>query len=269
MKKEFTKYFYLAAIFLLILNFQGRSQTFPSGNSPVMGAGGVISSNAPLLQDQDSTSSASPESALYKVPDMYGVGWDMPVDQILSGRHFPNYIYVNGTEVQLALTSLKPLAYHPIPFVRDTTFNKLGNMTFRAKAFQNLLLSNLVQLIKSEKQRTKEEQISVEIDGLVIDETLSKVGRDFYEAFYSKWAAPLDAKDYTIFVKETPPRMNRFTVSIYVNDDEVFSSFLAPREEIIDAYADYAVRQTESYLEQRENVSQTLESPDMAGSGIY
>lgn len=269
MKKELTKYFYLAAFFLLILNLQAKSQQYPSGSNSVMGAGGITGSSSPFIQEPDSTSSSSPESSLYKVPDTYGIGWDIPIDQILSGRHFPDYIYVNGVEVQLALKSLKPLAYHPMSIVHDTTFNKLGNMTFRNKAYQQLLLTNLVNLIKNEKQRTKEEEISVEIDGLIVDETLSKVGRDFYDAFYSKWAAPLGAKDYTIFIKETPPRMNRFTVSIYVNDDEVFSSYLAPREEIIDAYADYAVSETENFLKQRENVSQTLESPDMAGSGIY
>ena len=266
MKKGFMKYVYLTVIFLLTIIFQSNAQIFPAGNNSVLGAGGA---NIPQIIEQDSTYNTSPESSLYKVPDTYGIGWDIPIDRILSGRHYPDYIYVKGVEVQLALKELKPLAYHPILAFRDSASHKLGNMTYRNKIFQNMLLTNLVTLIKSEKQRTKEEEISVEIDGLVIDETLSKVGRDFYDAFYSKWAAPIDAKDYTIFVKESPPRMSRFMVSIYVNDDEVFSSYLAPREEIIDAYADYAVSEIEDYLKQRENVSQALESPDMAGSGIY
>ena len=268
MKKGSIKYIYLAIFALLILSFQAKAQILPTGN-PIMGAGGSAGVNISVPGQQDSTYDNTTRSALYKVPDMYGIGWDIPIDEVLSGRHFPAYIYVHGVEVLLALKDIEPLAYRPIPVVHDSTFNKLGNMTYRERAYKTLLLTNLVQLLKNEKQRTHEEEISVEIDGLIVDETLSKVGRDFYEAFYSKWAAPLDAKDYTIFIKESPPRMNRIMVSIYVNDDEVFSSYLAPREEIIDAYADYAVSETEEFLKQRENVSQTLDDPDMVGSGIY
>ena len=224
MKKELTKYFYLTVFFLLAVNFQVKSQVYPAGNSPVSGSGGITGTGSPIVQEQDSISESSPESALYKVPDTYGIGWDLPIDQILNGRHFPAYIYVNGVEVQLALKALKPLSYHPLPVVRGAGYNKLGNMTFRNKAFQQMLLTHLVDMIKSEKQRSKEDEISVEIDGLVVDETLTKVGHDFYDAFYSNWVAPVGAKDYTLFIKETPPRMNRFTISIYVNDDEVFSS---------------------------------------------
>jgi len=262
MTKELTKYFHLAAFFLLIVNFQAKSQTLLSGNL----SAGITT---PQVVDQDSTIDGASRSALYKVPDTYGADWKKHVDEILNRRPYPDTIYVDGVKVLLALKPLPSVPSKQLPAAPDSTLNKLGNLTFRQKAFQKMMLEKLVSLINEQKQEESEKALSVEIDGLVVDETLSKVGRDFYEAFYSKWVAPVDAKDYTLFIKESPPRMNRVMVSIYVNDDEVFSSYLSPREEIINAYADYAVGQVQSYLKQRENVSQTLQDPDMMGNGIY
>ncbi|GET28607.1 CsgE family curli-type amyloid fiber assembly protein [Prolixibacter sp. SD074] len=262
MKKELTKHFYLAAFFLLILNLQAKSQTFPSGN---FSAG----NNTPQIVHQDSTVDEASRSALYKVPDTYSAEWKKHVDEILNKRPYPDTIYVDGVKVLLALKPIPSVPSKQLSATPDSPLNKLGDLSFRQKAFQKMMLEKLVSLINEQKQKESENALSVEIDGLVVDETLSKVGRDFYEAFYSKWVAPVDAKDYTLFIKESPPRINRVMVSIYVNDDEVFSSYLSPREEIINAYADYAVSQVQTYLKRRENVSQTLEDPDMMGNGIY
>jgi len=47
---------------------------------------------------------------------------------------------------------------------------------------------------------------NLEIDGLIIDETRSKIGRDFYDMFYHRWIAPNAASNYSILIKELPSR---------------------------------------------------------------
>ncbi|MCB0753318.1 MAG: hypothetical protein KDC52_17740, partial [Ignavibacteriae bacterium] len=37
-----------------------------------------------------------------------------------------------------------------------------------------------------------------EIDNLIVDETITKIGNDFYESFYNSWEAPPNSPNITI-----------------------------------------------------------------------
>ncbi len=79
------------------------------------------------------------------------------------------------------------------------------------------------------------------LDGLVVDETRSKLGRDFYDLFYSTWQAPGGAVNYTVTVQERPaPGMGTFVV-VRVNDEISFQARLQPRYEFIGRAAEAAV----------------------------
>ena len=75
---------------------------------------------------------------------------------------------------------------------------------------------------------------------MVVDETISKVGRDFYEVFYSKWEAPRSEVSYTIFIKELPQIGQGSLVSVYMDDTELFSQPVQPRYDVVEAVAEYA-----------------------------
>ncbi|MEM1125184.1 MAG: CsgE family curli-type amyloid fiber assembly protein [Bacteroidota bacterium] len=77
----------------------------------------------------------------------------------------------------------------------------------------------------------------LEIDGLVVDETQTKIGRDFYEVFYSRWAAPPNAVNFTVTIKEQilPNRGTRIVVQI--NDAVAFQAYLQPRYDAIEEAA--------------------------------
>ncbi len=59
--------------------------------------------------------------------------------------------------------------------------------------------------------------VNLEIDGLLIDETKTKSGRDFYEYFYKDWTAPIGAKNYTIYITEKPYRLNNTIIEIKIS----------------------------------------------------
>jgi curli production assembly/transport component CsgE len=98
-----------------------------------------------------------------------------------------------------------------------------------------------------------------EIDGLVLDQTISKVGHDFYDQFYSKWEVPQGIGDYTINIREKPGRATSILISVEVNDNELLELPIQPKAEIIEDIANYALETVTNFLLQAQNQSQQLE----------
>ena len=113
------------------------------------------------------------------------------------------------------------------------------------------------------------EALITEINGLVIDETVTKAGRDFYEIFYSQWDAPPSEMSYTIFIKELPLLGRGSQVTIYMDETELFTQPLQPRYDVIEAVAEYAVSLVTNYVNNYESISQQLGNEDQQGSGIF
>ena len=102
-------------------------------------------------------------------------------------------------------------------------------------------------------QQQSERQIMMEIDGMVIDETRSKVGRDFYDVFYTNWQQPPDTYNFSIRIAEQPSPSLGTIIYVEVNDTETFRMRLQPRYEFIQQAGQYAVRQTYSYLQNNDH----------------
>ncbi len=130
-------------------------------------------------------------------------------------------------------------------------------------------LKKLIEEIQAEKAQKVSKDAELEIDGLLVDETKTKSGRDFYEYFYQDWEAPKTAKNYTIFITERPYRLTTTQVEVKINETLVFQSFLQPRGDIIEMLADQAVAQTRMYLQNYEAILKQLEGDDQSGSGIF
>lgn len=112
-------------------------------------------------------------------------------------------------------------------------------------------------------------EISMEIDGLLVDETKTKAGRDFYDYLYSKWDAPPGVSNYNIKVSEKPYRVNLTLLEIYVNDEMVINTILQPRQQIIMDLAEQVAIGLGQYLLQLSETIKQLEDEDQSGSGIF
>jgi curli production assembly/transport component CsgE len=91
----------------------------------------------------------------------------------------------------------------------------------------------------------------LEIDGLVIDETVTKIGRDFYDVFHSEWVAPEGIYNYTIRIQEYPVPTLGTRVVLLLNDEPLFQLQLEPRYEVVEDLARQAARFTGQELERR------------------
>ncbi len=125
----------------------------------------------------------------------------------------------------------------------------------------------------SEAEAAKSQQVSsdadIEIDGLLVDGTKTRSGRDFYDYFYRDWEPPDGAKNYSITISEKPYRLNTTQVEVSINETLVFQSFLQPRGDIIEMLAQQAVAQTWMYLKDYEAIVKQLEGDDRSGNGIF
>ena len=112
-------------------------------------------------------------------------------------------------------------------------------------------------------------EIEFEFGNLIVDETQTKIGHDFYDLFYNLWEAPEGISGFTIIVGErTLPRLGT-QVTIRLNDNDVYQNFIQPRFDAIEEAAGTAVAIVLDYLLNFEQIQRELQGSDMQGSGIF
>lgn len=97
------------------------------------------------------------------------------------------------------------------------------------------------------------------ISRLILDETKTKSGRDFYEFFTTYWQE-VKGLDYTIIISELPPSITRGSfIFVKVDDTMVYQKRLNPRPDIIEQEARQAVSRVGAYMLRRLTTQQQLE----------
>lgn len=98
----------------------------------------------------------------------------------------------------------------------------------------------------------------LEISGLIIDRTRTKVGQDFFRLFSSLWE-PLDGEDFTIVIaEEFHPRFGN-TVVVVVNGAEVYRSLLAFRYDAVQKAARQGVDRAKNFVLNEMAIFEELE----------
>lgn len=128
-----------------------------------------------------------------------------------------------------------------------------------------LLLKNITE----EETKKLRQEAELEVDGLLIDETKTKSGRDFFEYFYRHWEAPPEARSYSVLIKETPFRLSTTMIEVFINETRIIQSFLQPRAEFVEKLAAESIATTNSYLIRYEEIVKELDGDERSGSGIF
>lgn len=134
---------------------------------------------------------------------------------------------------------------------------------------QNDLLQRATQAMKEQNQENELRDPEMEIDGLIISETLTKIGVDFYDLFYQRWAAPPSASGYEIRIEELPAPGFGTIIVVKVNETTIFQRVLQPRYDQLEASADLAVALTQRHVNDQQRLTQQLYEEDQQGTGIY
>jgi curli production assembly/transport component CsgE len=127
----------------------------------------------------------------------------------------------------------------------------------RAVPFFLYILGVLCCLVSGVAQAADATDEGLEISGLVLDETKTKPGRDFYEYFTTYWQ-DVEGLHYTIIVLELADSTRGSFVLIKVNDEVVYRNRL-PRPDIIEEQARRAVSRVGVYMLRQLTVQKHLE----------
>jgi curli production assembly/transport component CsgE len=97
----------------------------------------------------------------------------------------------------------------------------------------------------------------IEIGGLIVDQTLSRVGLLFYEELINGWEVPNQPN--TITIREFPDLRAGNIIWIEVNDEVVFQDRVGTRPSSIEEKAQAARAALESYFQQNKAALHELE----------
>lgn len=108
-----------------------------------------------------------------------------------------------------------------------------------------------------------------EINGLVIDQTQTRVGAEFYRLFTLFWELPRIEENprVSIMVVERASAQWGFWILILVNDNVAFQSVMKPQPDDIERDVRMAVSAVQQHIVALSRGNQVLD-PDISGSGI-
>jgi len=113
----------------------------------------------------------------------------------------------------------------------------------------------------------------VEIDGLIIDQTQTRIGQEFYQNFVTFWEAPPGIEDYNILITEmaNPTWGSWIWIEVggLVSKEIVYRETLKPRLEEIEETAKKGVEVVREYLYRLIEYGKEVTEKDMSGTGIY
>lgn len=120
--------------------------------------------------------------------------------------------------------------------------------------------------IDSQRQRAK---LGPESSGLIVDQTITKIGHDFYDQFFSHWEPPPGNDDFTITINERPSRGNNAIVALTVNDSELLEFPLQAKYDLIAEAAQQAIEIASGFLREAQNLSRQLEKGNKQALETY
>ena len=90
-------------------------------------------------------------------------------------------------------------------------------------------------------------------EGMILDETQTRMGGTFFNYFYNHWQAPREATNFMITIKEKMMPSIGSSVSIKINEELVFQTRLQPRYDFIEQMGQRAVAICYRRLQQTSN----------------
>ena len=109
----------------------------------------------------------------------------------------------------------------------------------------------------------------LEIGELFFDETITKIGKDFYCEFFNRWNNPTEIRSFSFTVKEKPIPGLGTQLKVFINEEELFVRFLQPTQEQIEKDSKDAVEICQKYLLKYQDIHQQLNAEAQMGSEIF
>lgn len=126
-----------------------------------------------------------------------------------------------------------------------------------------------LQTLQPQQVRQAIDPLDLEIGEMIFDETITKVGRDFYELFFNSWNNPTQITDFSISISEKPMPGIGTQITVTIDEYEIVKQFVRPNQEMIETLAEYSVGIAGQYLLNYQDIQMQLQSDDQSGTGIF
>jgi len=116
--------------------------------------------------------------------------------------------------------------------------------------------NELLEEVKASKEQiiiNQEEakpQDGIIISGLVLENTLTRVGRDFYRYFYSDFYNKQIISPKNIEIEETPGRGRSTRITVRMGDQIIMQFFAQPKKEFLKQMASVTLLRVTAYIQQ-------------------
>jgi len=193
-----------------------------------------------LPDQQPTTYSVKPGDSLSKIATKFGnVIWWVDIYEANQEKiNNPNLIFP-GQELTIpsyvAFQNVLSLDLNRVMAMKKAVEEskeqaKNADKKARLKKFRKAFKKLVDQKENENKQKSRQSTYEgLGLGGMVLDETRSKMGSNFYSIFYNHWEAPEDAKSFTITISEQPIPSRGTMVMIELDDQTIYRSRLEPR----------------------------------------
>ena len=106
---------------------------------------------------------------------------------------------------------------------------------------------------ETETETVELPRIYADVEGIVLDETRSKTGRDFYNAFYNAWSKLEGRENSVVRIAEKPGPGMGSVVFVEVDYEEIFELRLRPGDQRTKQAGSVAAARTLQYLKEKPN----------------
>ncbi len=140
-----------------------------------------------------------------------------------------------------------------------TQINQSENQNIKAILYirdenENKLIAKDSVEIKTTSISAKVEESSLFMEGLVVDESKTKFGKDFYDSFYSVYNQYPQKYKFIILVSEMPYRGQTSIIQIKVDQDMVYEFYSNPNEEYSQYQVGMALKSISKYADEKEKI---------------
>ncbi len=113
-----------------------------------------------------------------------------------------------------------------------------------------------------EKDKQNSDQASPQdgiiFDGLVVENTLTKAGRDFYKYFYADYYNRGIKTKKNIVIEEVPGRMRTTRISVKIDGELIWQFFSQPKRDFLKSMAKTALERSIKHLQELQQRDESL-----------
>lgn len=121
---------------------------------------------------------------------------------------------------------------------------------------ENKLITKDSIEIKGTSVSKKVEESSLFIEGLVVDESKTKFGKDFYDNFFTAYNQYPQKFKFIILISEMPYRGQTSIIQLKIDQEVIYEFYSNPNEEYSKYQVGMALRAIAKYAEDKEKIKQ-------------